>query len=65
MAEELNLPALNTQTPEAARAAAKERTANAPRELEDVASIRDTEVPAPVATFRYASTRRLKATTTR
>ena len=47
MAEELNLPALNTQTPEAARAAAKERTANAPRELEDVASIRDTEVPGP------------------
>lgn len=47
MAEELNLPALNTQTPEAARAAAKERTANTPRELEDVASIRDTEVPGP------------------
>lgn len=47
VAEELNLPALNTQTPEAARAAAKERTANAPRELEDVASVRDTTIPGP------------------
>ena len=45
--EELNLPDLNTQTPEAARAAAKERTAAAPRELDHVASIRDTVIPGP------------------
>ena len=47
MAEEANLPALNTQTPEAARAAAKERTAAAPRDIEDVANIRDTTIPGP------------------
>ena len=47
MAEEANLPALNTQTPEEARAAAKLRTAAAPREIEDVASIRDTTIPGP------------------
>ena len=47
MAEEANLPALNTQTPEEARSAAKLRTAAAPREIEDVASIRDTTIPGP------------------
>jgi acetyl esterase len=47
MAEELNLPALNTQTPEAARASAKERTKNAPRELEDVQNVRDAVIPGP------------------
>ena len=43
----LNLPTLNTLTPEAARAAAKQRADNAPRELEDVADIRDSTFPGP------------------
>ena len=47
MAEELNLPALNTQTPEAARAAAKANTAAAPTEHDDVHSVRDTVIPGP------------------
>ncbi|MDP6823159.1 MAG: alpha/beta hydrolase [Dehalococcoidia bacterium] len=47
MAEELNLPELNTQTPEAARASAKERTAAAPTEHDDVYSVRDTVFPGP------------------
>ena len=47
MAEELNLPALNTQTPEAARTAAKANTAAAPTEHDDVHSVRDTVIPGP------------------
>ena len=49
--EAMDLPALNTQTPEAARAAAKESRARAPRHLEEVASVRDTTIPGPAGSL--------------
>ncbi len=47
IAEKLNLPALSTLTPEKARAALRERIANAPLECDGVADIRDTMIPGP------------------